>query len=226
MWSIHSGIDKPDRKGIEPQGHKERKENTLTWAPEHPLRPLRLCGYLNSVIKSKNNTFNRLIEQESGKAISMAFLSPEQSKMRFRKVTRMDSEEICLDADMIRLLISIDESKKLEQVAGEVGMDSATLNSTLSKLLELNLIEPVQKEVPYLNKRFLDALKTVLSRAVGPMAEFLINDVADDMGLSLEKIPKSQAAELISALSLEIPDGSGKMQFKKAMLELIKKQQG
>lgn len=185
--------------------------------------PLWLFKFSN---KNKNNTFNRLIEQESGKAISMAPLSPEQSKMRFRKVTRMDSEEICLDADMIRLLISIDESKKLEQVAGEVGMDPATLNSTLSKLLELNLIEPVQKEVPYLNKRFLDALKTVLSRAVGPMAEFLINDVADDMGLSLEKIPKSQAAELISALSLEIPDGGGKMQFKKAMLELIKKQQG
>lgn len=146
--------------------------------------------------------------------------------MHFRKVTRMDSEEICLDADMIRLLISIDESKKLEQVADEVGMDPATLNSTLSKLMELNLIEPVRKEVPYLAKKFLDALKTVLSRAVGPMAEFLINDVADDMGLSLEKIPKSQAAELISALSLEIPDDGGRMQFKKAMLELIKKQQG
>ena len=143
--------------------------------------------------------------------------------MHYRKVTRMDSEEICLDADMIRLLISIDESKKLAQVADEVGMDPATLNATLSKLLELNLIEPVKKAVPYLDKKFLDALKTVLSRAVGPMAEFLINDVADDMGLAIDKMPKTQAAELISALSLEIPDDGNRMQFKKTMLELIKK---
>ena len=135
----------------------------------------------------------------------------------------MDSEEICLDADMIRLLIVIDENKDMSQIAGEVGMDITTLNTTLSKLLELKLIEPVEKEVPFLDKIFLTALKIHLSKAIGPMAEFLIEDTVADMDMSISKIPKDQAAELISTLALEIPEEDNRIQFEKSMLELIKK---
>ena len=46
-------------------------------------------------------------------------LPPDQSNKHFRKVTRLDSTEVCLDADMIRLLIAIDERKPLGRIAAE-----------------------------------------------------------------------------------------------------------
>jgi hypothetical protein len=148
-----------------------------------------------------------------------------KGKTYFRKITRMDSSEVRLDADMIRLLIAIDEKKELAQIAGEVGMDPGTLKATLSKLLELKLIEPVQKDASYLSEEFLDALKINLSRIIGPMAEILIEDAAGELNLSLHEIPKEQAAELISSISLEIPDDQSRIQFKKLMLNELKRLQ-
>ena len=153
----------------------------------------------------------------------MDILGPGQPKKYFRKVNRMDGEEINLDADMIRLLIAIDENKSMSQIAKEVGMDITTLNSTLTRLLKLKLIESAEKSVPFLNEEFLVELKINLSKAIGPMAEFLIEDVAGDMDFSLSRIPKDQAADLISNLAVEIPDEGNRVQFEKSMIDLIKK---
>ncbi len=141
----------------------------------------------------------------------------------FRKVIRKDSDEISLDADMIRLLIAIDENKSLYQIAEEVDMETTTLKKTLSKLLEQRLIEPVKKDVPYLDRVFLEALRINLSKIIGPMAEILIEDVVADMELKTSEIPVNQAAELINNLSLEIPEEKGRIEFKKSMLNIINK---
>ena len=147
----------------------------------------------------------------------------DQVDLYFRKVIRKDSAEISLDADMIRLLIAIDENKSLYQVAEEVDMQATTLKSTLSKLLEQGLIEPVKKDIAYLDHVFLEALRINLSKVIGPMAEILIEDVVDDMKLKASEIPANQAAELINNLSLEIPDEKDRIEFKKSMLAILNK---
>jgi len=147
----------------------------------------------------------------------------DQVDLYFRKVIRKDSDEISLDADMIRLLIAIDENKSLYQVAEEVDMQATTLKSTLSKLLEQGLIEPVKKDIAYLDHVFLEALRINLSKVIGPMAEILIEDVVDDMKLKASEIPANQAAELINNLSLEIPDEKDRIEFKKSMLAILNK---
>jgi len=150
-------------------------------------------------------------------------MSPQdQLNNRYRKVTRLDGREVSLDADMIRLLIAIDESKELGQIGRELGMPRDTLMTALARLAAVNLIEPIRKDIPHLKNGFLEALKLNLSRAVGPMAQILVEDALSDMKLSSGAIPKNQAAELIAALALEIPDEEGRMQFKRAMLELMK----
>lgn len=147
----------------------------------------------------------------------------DQVDLYFRKVIRKDSDEISLDADMIRLLIAIDENKSLYQVAEEVDMQATTLKSTLSKLLEQGLIEPVKKDIAYLDHVFLEALRINLSKVIGPMAEILIEDVVEDMNLKASEIPANQAAELINNLSLEIPDEKDRIEFKKSMLAILNK---
>ena len=141
----------------------------------------------------------------------------------YRKVIRKDNNEISLDADMIRLLIAIDENKSLYQIADEVEMEDATLKKNLSKLLQQGLIEPVKKDLPVLDKIFLQALKINLSKTIGPMAVILIEEVVLDMELTATEIPVHQAAELITALSHEIPDEIKRIEFKKSMMDILNK---
>jgi predicted transcriptional regulator len=138
-------------------------------------------------------------------------------------VIRKDSGEISLDADMIRLLIAVDENKSLYQIAEEVDMEKTTVKTTLSKLLEQRLIEPVKKDIPYLDRAFLEALRVNLSKIIGPIAEILIEDVVAEMNLINSEIPKNQAAELINNLSLEIPEEKDRLEFKKSMLAILNK---
>jgi predicted transcriptional regulator len=146
-----------------------------------------------------------------------------RSGIYFRKVIRTDNEKVSLDADMIRLLIAIDESKSLNQIADEVDMDNTSFRQSLSKLLEQGLIEPVQKGIPVLDESFLELLRINLSKAIGPMAEILIADVMEEMDLDSAGIPVNHAAELITQLSLEVPDAEIQIQFKKSMLAILNK---
>ena len=148
---------------------------------------------------------------------------PGQMENYYRKVIRKDNNEISLDADMIRLLIAIDENKSLYQIADEVEMEDATLKKNLSKLLEQGLIEPVEKDLPVMDKIFLQALSINLSKTIGPMAEILIEEVVLDMKITAPEIPVHQAAELITTLSHEIPDEIKRIEFKKSMMDILNK---
>jgi hypothetical protein len=141
----------------------------------------------------------------------------------YRKVIRRDDQEVSLDADMIRLLIAIDEKKSLYHIAEEVGMQAAVFKKTLSKLLQQGLIEPIRKDIPLLDDTFLAALKINLSKAIGPMAEILIEEVSSEMQLNTAAIAVQQAAELITHLALEVPDEDDRMRFKKAMMAILNK---
>ena len=141
----------------------------------------------------------------------------------YRKVIREDNEEVALDADMIRLLIAIDENKSPYQIAEEADMEKATFEKTIAKLLQQGLIEPVKKDIPVLDERFLTTLRGNLSKIIGPIAEILIEDVATEMNLNPSSIPVHQAAELITNLSLEIPDEESRIQFKKSIIAILNK---
>ena len=144
----------------------------------------------------------------------------------YRKVIRKDNDKVLLDADMIRLLIVIDENKSLYQISEEVDMGNSAFMEALSKLLDQGLIEPVKKDIAVLDKTFLEILRMNLSKAIGPIAEILIEDLTADMQLNPSAIPVNQAAELIGQLSLEIPGDENQMNFKKSMLAILNKIKG
>ena len=108
-----------------------------------------------------------------------------RSDIYYRKVIRADNDKVSLDADMIRLLIAIDESKSLYQIDDEMDLDHSTFRQALSRLLDQGLIEPVQKDIPVLDESFLESLRINLSKAIGPMAEILIADVIEEMELDV-----------------------------------------
>ncbi len=151
----------------------------------------------------------------------MAIQWSNASHLYFRKVIRKDNQQVSLNANMIRLLLAIDEHLSLKQIAEAVEMDTITLKQALAELLKHKLIEPVRKDTPRLDRMFYDALRINLSKAIGPMAEILIEDAAAEMNLNLQSIPVDQAAELITSISYEIPDEDGRILFKKSMLQIL-----
>mgnify|MGYP002063437017 FL=1 len=148
---------------------------------------------------------------------------PEQPEIFYRKIHRTDHDQIALDAEMVRLLIAIDEKKSLSQIAAEVQMEPMALKKNLGKLIQLGLVEPIKKGLPVLDKIFLQALNINLSRAIGPMAELLIEEVASEMEITDPGIPVHQAAEMITTLSHEIPDPEKRIEFKKSMMDILNK---
>jgi len=142
-------------------------------------------------------------------------------KLRFRKSVHREKGDVSLDSGMIRLLMAIDERKSLAQVAAELGMDFPTLKNAVSRLLQLGLLEPLEKGSAVLETGFFDTMKTQVIKAVGPIGEFLIEDALADMGLEKNRVPIQKAAELVNLLADEIPEKSRRIQFQKVMLGLI-----
>jgi hypothetical protein len=139
----------------------------------------------------------------------------------FRKVIRDDVGRVSLDPLMVRLLLAIDENKPIGKTAREMGMNLVSLRETLYKLLRLGLVEPIEKVGAVLNGRFIADLREQLARAVGPMADVLIDETLDEMRLSLSRIPVHLGADLIGNLARQIPREEKRLDFQKAMIERI-----
>jgi hypothetical protein len=145
------------------------------------------------------------------------------SGLYYRKRVRKGIQSVSLNADMIRLLLAIDEKKSIYQIAAEVEMEPAALRKNLANLLEQGLVEPVRRKAPGLDKTFLQAMRLNLSRIVGPMAEIVIEDGLADLNIDPADIQLNQAAELIDHIAREIPDEGGQIRFKKSMIPILEK---
>jgi hypothetical protein len=145
------------------------------------------------------------------------------TSLYYRKRIRKDIQNVSLNADMIRLLLAIDERKSIYQIAAEVELSSAALRENLSKLVQQGLVEAVLTDAPIADKMFLEAVRLNLSRVIGPMAEILIEESMADLKISPSGIQLNQAAELINHVALEIPDEKSRIRFKKSMLPILNK---
>lgn len=154
----------------------------------------------------------------------MDLLPRDISMLSFKRTNLEYQNSISLDGKMLRLLLAMDGEKSAAQIAIESGLDTTILRSALQRLLELKLVTLTGQGPIYLDTGFLEGLRINLAQSLGPMAEFLVEDVVTGMGLSMSEVPIQRAAELISALAEELPDEDTGVRFKKAMINLIPKQ--
>ena len=149
--------------------------------------------------------------------------SPDLPHRYFKKTIPNDIEKVTLDADMIRLLTAIDENKNISQVARAAEMNLSRVRDVLGKLLKLELVVQVAKEVIYLDRPFIEFLKTKLSEAVGPIGEILIEDIMDEMGLQIDRIPVDAASDFIRNIAREIPQEENRTLFENVAFSRIPK---
>ncbi|MBW2657916.1 MAG: hypothetical protein JRC59_09575, partial [Deltaproteobacteria bacterium] len=119
----------------------------------------------------------------------MKITSGEFATMVFKRVEKNDLGEFSIDSQTLNVLMSLDGSKTVASLAQEKGLNIGTLRDTITRLLELKLIEPNALAIPIIDRDFLTYLTQELSQAVGPIAQILIEDAVVDLGNDLNRIP-------------------------------------
>jgi len=152
----------------------------------------------------------------------MAIPSSEIAGAIFKPLLRGDLGEFSLDGRMLQVLLLLDGEKDLATVARELGMKIGTARDVINKLLELRVIERVESASSLLDEDFFGFLRAQLSLATGPIAEVMIEDVFYELGMEPTKIPKHRAAEIVDALSRQIPREDNRIAFQQEMVNKIK----
>jgi hypothetical protein len=149
--------------------------------------------------------------------------SGDISALVFRKVLRGDLGEVSLDGQSLTVLMQLDGQKSIGQIAQTTGMTMIQARDCVSKLLKLNLIVPAQSSVPEAPLQdFLSFLKRQLALAIGPIAEVLVDDAAEEMGVTLATLPLNRAPEMVEIIAGYIPREQKRLTFQSAMLTKIR----
>jgi hypothetical protein len=152
----------------------------------------------------------------------MDILSGNISSIVFRQVVKDDLGDISIDSRLLRVFLAFDGKKTLARVAKENNLDMGAMREIISRLMALELVEPANMAMLTLDKEFIDYLRSQLSRALGPIAGLLIEEIVVEMGYSLKQFPSAQVAELIDLLAREIQRDEKKNPFKMNMVNKIK----
>jgi len=146
-------------------------------------------------------------------------LSPsEVAGAVFKPALKGDVGELSLDGMTLKVLLLLDGKKDLATVAKELGIRLGEIRSMVLRLLELQIVERVETPASLVEEDFLDFLKAEFSIAVGPIAEILIEDVLQDLGIEPEKIPRHRVSEVVESLSKEIPRDENRISFEEALI--------
>ena len=152
----------------------------------------------------------------------MGISSGDVSAMVFRRVVKDDLGRFSFDSQMLSVFMALDGIKNLGAVAREVGLNLGTIKAVVSRLMRLKLVEPVQEALSILDDDFFDYLRSELSMAIGPLADVLIEDAAEDLGHDIERFPSHRAAELVDLLSQDIQRDEKRTAFKYNMVKKLK----
>lgn len=140
------------------------------------------------------------------------------ARMVFKRSDHVDAGEFSLDAQTLTTLIALDGKTPLEIVARKLNMDMGTMRQIMTRLAKMKLVVRVAKPQVVLPSTFVTLLKSELSKATGPIAGALLDDVLGDMGFEPSRIPKDRAPELVEILAQEITDEQRRVGFIKVML--------
>lgn len=152
----------------------------------------------------------------------MNIFSGDISALVFKGLVRDNLDEFSIDTQMLNVLAQLDGRKNLASVSRTINMDMKVLQKVITRLYHVNLIKKVDKPVPMLNQEFFNFLTAQLSFALGPIAEFLIEEEIREFGNDLAKVPKRRAAELVNLLARQIPRKEKRIAFQQAMVLKIK----
>lgn len=138
-------------------------------------------------------------------------------------------KEVLIKSIQWKAIIHIDGKRSIAEIARKIGLgvsDTMKVFYTLIKsglLRETEAVETISCSgaVNIPGTSFLTALKTDLTRAMGPIAPFVIMETATEMGIDLLTEDPGQKAALIETISSRIPSEDMSLQFLDTMTDWI-----
>jgi len=125
------------------------------------------------------------------------------------------------------VLTQVNGKNSIEEIAEIASMQVKEVTQVLHNLFQLGLIEIYRKEKKeenILDASFFINIEAVLTKIIGPVAPFVIEDVLEETNQSKSKFPAERVAELIELICDEIQDEQKKILFQSKMLNFIKQE--
>ncbi len=145
----------------------------------------------------------------------------EFASLVFKRAANFKSGGISLDAQALKTLLALDGRSPLGEIARQLEFDMTTIGEAMKRLAENGLIVRVDRRQKKVPQAFMPLLKAELLKATGPIADALLDDILEDMRLAADRIPATEAPDLVNALSREIPDEQRRLAFIRTMLAAL-----
>lgn len=151
--------------------------------------------------------------------------SGDISSMIFRRLVRNDLGNITLDRQTLVVLTELDGKTTLGALASKAGLTMASMRALISNLLQLGLIEKIEKEIVPADEDFFRYLTDQFALAVGPIAGVLIEDEVQSFGQDLTGFPSYLTTDLVDRLAKDIRREEKKTIFIKNMVKKIQEKE-
>ena len=152
----------------------------------------------------------------------MDLSSGDISAMVFRRTAANDLGNFSLNRQTLNIYMGLNGEATLGELAAKSGINLRTMRELIANLLNLGLIENVQKNIVALDGDFFRYLIHQLSLATGPIASILIEDEVHNLGYDVDQFPAYRAMKLIDGLAAEIRREDKKSIFLKNMINKIR----
>lgn len=152
----------------------------------------------------------------------MAFFSADNASAIFKRSVSDNSSRITLSGLMLKVLMELDGEKNLDAIHQALTIDIGELENIIERLESLQLIERVNLSPPPLQTEFFDFLKNHLTRAMGPIAELIIEEELQNCNERPGNMSLQSAAELVELLARQILRPEKRLEFQQTMVSRIK----
>ncbi len=158
------------------------------------------------------------------------------------RVVRLASKnagEVTLSGDDLMLLPKLSGIISLRKAGQELGWAEARLRSVVASLDARQMLEAINvnqqpRNVPNsgannsapassistIDPRFTAELRQSYSKSVGPAAEYIFDDVCNDLKINPASLPAAQFSEFLRSLASAVDDSNARDRFVQALTEL------
>ncbi len=145
--------------------------------------------------------------------------------MVFKLAAKGTSKEISLSSIEWGVITQIDGEKTVGEIARNLALSPEEAFDVVDSLQKKGLIffdHEVETKIDFVDERFIKKINDKLVKYIGPVAQYLINDMLAELKVEDKKLPKERVPEFIELLSDEITDEKKKVNFQREMLSLLK----
>jgi hypothetical protein len=153
--------------------------------------------------------------------------SANLSQVVFKLSSGEVAGEINLKPEAWRVLTQVNGVRTVADVAKSIGMDDVIVTQIVDMLYKAGILEVTAGSVPIpaetVDASFFKQVTTELARAMGPLAQIIIEDEVANLNEKMEDFPRDRIPDLVERVSAAIPDPKKRLAFQQIMLDTIRK---